>query len=401
MEKVDIAVVGGGIVGLAVARDLINRNLGKVMVLEKEPRVGDHQSGHNSGVLHAGLYYKPGSLKAKTCRAGKRAMESFCQAENIPWERCGKVVVATHEAELSRLKTLAEKGRANGVELSEIDSQQIREIEPHAAGIAGLFVAETGIVDYRQVCDRLAQIIREQGGMVECRRGLQGVIEQGTTLRLQTSQGEIETASLINCAGLYSDQVYRMCGGTSTIRIVPFRGEYYELKPSSHHLVRNLIYPVPDPAFPFLGVHFTRMVAGGVECGPNAVLAMAREGYTWKHWNVRELMGTLCFSGFQKLAMKYYRMGAGEMWRSLNKGAFVKALQRLLPSLQSSDLMPGRAGVRAQAVGADGALIDDFLFERSAHAVHVLNAPSPAATASLAIAEHVVNTFLESSASVS
>jgi L-2-hydroxyglutarate oxidase len=394
MENWNVTVVGAGIVGLATARELLLRGHGPILVLEKEPRVAAHQSGHNSGVIHSGLYYKPGSLKAMTCRRGKGMMEAFCQNFGVPWEMCGKIVVATSDEELPRLATLAERGQANGVQMTPIDASQIRELEPHAAGIRGLHVPETGIVNFSRVCEKLMEWIGTQGGRIDLKRGFLSAREDGKQLAVETTQGRVLTNSLINCGGLYCDHVFRDCGGGSPpMRIVPFRGEYYDLKPACHALVRNLIYPVPDPAFPFLGVHFTRMAEGGVECGPNAVLALAREGYGWTKVRPSELLSTVTYTGFLTMARRYFRMGVGEMWRSVHKGAFVRALQKLLPEIRSEHLVPGRAGVRAQAVAPDGGLVDDFLIRRSPRAVHVLNAPSPAATASLAIAEHVVDAF--------
>ena len=391
-EVYDTVVIGGGIVGLAVAHRLSSQGH-RTIVLEKEPRVAMHQSGRNSGVLHSGLYYKPGSLKATTCRTGKAAMEKFCQEEAIPWERCGKVVVATSESELSRLQILKERGRANGVELIEIDRQQLLELEPQAGGIAALHVPETGIASFGKVCERLREKIHQEASVVDTKRKFLGAKSIHGRLTVETSTGPVVTAGLVNCAGLHCDTVFRECGGNSNMRIIPFRGEYYDLKPTSYSLVRNLIYPVPDPSLPFLGVHFTRMAEGGVECGPNAVLALAKEGYSWRVVNFRELFGTLGFPGFRKMSRAYLRTGFEEVRRSLSKPAFVKALQRLLPNIRSEHLVPGRAGVRAQAVRNDGVLVDDFLIERTEHAIHVLNAPSPAATASLAIADYVLNEY--------
>ncbi len=330
-ESWDIVVVGGGIVGLAVAHELASSRAGRVLVLEKEPKVGMHQTGRNSGVLHAGLYYKPGSLKATTCRLGKAMMEAFCEQEKLPWERCGKVVVATREEELPRLQALAERGRANGVEFTEIDERQIRELEPYAAGIAGLHVTETGITDYATISRRLAERIGMFEGSVQTQRGLMGIKTVGSSLALQTTQGTVACDHLINCAGLHCDRVYQMCGGQSQVRIVPFRGEYYELRPEKHHLVRNLIYPVPDPAFPFLGVHFTRMVLGGVECGPNAVLALAREGYNWTTIRPTELWQTLTYAGFRKLALKYLKTGTAESLAIIEQGGVCQSVAAIDP----------------------------------------------------------------------
>jgi L-2-hydroxyglutarate oxidase len=388
----DFLVVGGGIVGLATAMSLQERfRQASVVVVEAEPRVGMHQSGHNSGVLHSGIYYKPGSDKALCCRAGKAKMEAFCDQHAIAWDRCGKVVVATEADELPRLDRIAARAAENGVVAHRIDTDQLRELEPAAAGLAGLHVPETGIVDYRRVCQQMASVTAARGGTLALKFAVTAIEPRSTTLIVTSHRGEsIECGQLINCAGLQSDRVCRLAGGNPAVRIVPFRGEYYELTPQSQSLCRNLIYPVPDPSFPFLGVHFTRMIGGGVECGPNAVLALSRAGYRWSQINLKDMASTLSFGGFRKLARKHWRMGAGEVHRSLRKAAFVKALQKLIPAIRAADLQPGRAGVRAQAVTAEGELFDDFLIEQSEHAVHVLNAPSPAATASLAIAEKIV-----------
>ena len=395
MNCSDVTIVGGGIVGLATAMQLQSRHSDlQIQVVEAEGSVGRHQSGHNSGVLHSGIYYKPGSKKASNCRVGKSAMEAFCTEQGIPWDRCGKVIVATDEAEVSRLDRIAERALANGVAFERIDTDQLRELEPAAAGIAALHVPETGIVNYLHVCKRMAEIVESRNGSIELKFKLARVDTTSGGLRLRDIKGQtLECGQMINCAGLQSDRVCKMSGVETKIKVVPFRGEYYELAESSESLCRNLIYPVPDPSFPFLGVHFTRMVGGGVECGPNAVLALSRAGYRWRDISPRDLLDTLSFHGFRSLAAKHWRMGVGEMHRSLSKQAFVTALQKLIPSIRSSDLIPGRAGVRAQAVTPEGTLVDDFMIERSDRAIHVLNAPSPAATASIAIADHVVDLF--------
>jgi L-2-hydroxyglutarate oxidase len=389
----DVVIVGGGIVGLATAMSIQDRFADlRVTVVETEGRVSQHQSGHNSGVLHAGLYYKPGSRKAVLCRAGKVAMEEFCQRHSIPWDRCGKVVVATSEEEIPRLDQIAGRAIENGVGFERIDAKQLNDLEPSAAGFAALHVPETGIVNYRSVCEMMAKIIRDQGGEIRLNFRVIKIAVNGPSVELKSHDGSMISADrMINCGGLNSDRVCRMAGVEPDVKIVPFRGEYYELLPSSESLCRNLIYPVPDPSFPFLGVHFTRMIDGGVECGPNAVLALAREGYSWTDIRMGDLAETLGYQGFRTLAMKYWRTGLGEMHRSLRKSAFVTALQKLIPSIRSSDLKPGRAGVRAQAVTKEGNLVDDFLIQKNDRAVHVLNAPSPAATASLAIANHIVD----------
>jgi len=387
----ELGIVGGGIVGLSTAVQWLKQHPGqRVVVLETEAEVGRHQSGHNSGVLHSGLYYKPGSLKATLCRAGKLEMEQFCQEHGVLFDRCGKVVVATNEAELDRLDDIERRGIENGVELRRINSDELRRLEPAAAGVAALHVPEAGIVDYGKVCLAMRRVIESSGSSVLTNSRVDAIQPRGGGLRLRFGKSEVEVAKMVNCAGLQCDRVLRLAGGSTTTRIIPFRGEYYDIIESRQSLCRNLIYPVPDPSFPFLGVHFTRMIGGGVECGPNAVLALAREGYRWRDVRPVDLFDTLSFRGFRKLAAVHWRMGAGEIWRSVNKQAFVAALQKLLPSIRAADLTPGRAGVRAQAVDVTGNLVDDFLIERTENAIHVLNAPSPAATASLAIARKIL-----------
>jgi L-2-hydroxyglutarate oxidase len=384
-----IVIVGGGIVGLATAWRLSDRDDVEVVVLEKEDAVAQHQTGRNSGVLHSGIYYKPGSLKATNCRAGKLEMESFCEAEGIAYERCGKVIVAVDERELPALERIHERGIANGVACERIGPDRLREIEPHVAGIAAIHVPEAGIVDYRGVCDRLAAILRERGHEVRLGARVLRIRSGGSRRVVETTAGELDADLVVNCGGLHCDRIARASGVASGPRIVPFRGEYYVLKPEATHLCRHLIYPVPDPNFPFLGVHFTRMVEGGVECGPNAVLAFAREGYTFGTVDLRDLVETLGYGGFHRLALKHWRSGLGEMWRSLSKAAFVKSLQRLVPEIRSEQIVPAPAGVRAQAVNRDGSMVDDFQILEAEGVVHVLNAPSPAATASLNIGRHV------------
>jgi L-2-hydroxyglutarate oxidase len=391
-QRYDSIIIGAGIVGLATAWKLQRAQPDcRVAVIEAEDHVAAHQSGHNSGVIHSGIYYKPGSRKALNCRRGKAELEAFCEEFHVPWDRCGKVVVATSREELDSLDSIAERATANGVEFRRINTDELREFEPHAAGIAALHVPETGIVDYKVVCRRLADQIRQAGGQLYFGAAVREIRAGARSMTVTDRRGtRREAGMLINCGGLQSDRVCRMAGLQPDVKIIPFRGEYYELAPHAESLVKNLIYPVPDPAFPFLGVHFTRMIAGGVECGPNAVLALAREGYDWSKVRVGDLADTFGFAGFRKLALKHWRMGLGEMHRSLSKAAFVKALQRLMPCLKSSDLVRGRAGVRAQAVGPDGALVDDFKIQSTDNAIHVLNAPSPAATASLAIADDIL-----------
>lgn len=389
----DVAIVGGGIVGLATALALSRRAPGlKLVILEKEHAVGTHQTGRNSGVLHAGLYYRPGSLKARLCVEGKRRMEAFCQEHGVPYERCGKVVVATEERELPVLQQLFERGSANGVPgLELIGPGRLRELEPEAAGLAALYSPGTGIVDFRQVAAAMARLLAVRGVQVLTGARVLGVRRSDREAQVETTAGAVACRLLVNCAGLYSDVVARLAGDDPGVRIVPFRGEYYLLRPERRGLVRNLIYPVPDPALPFLGVHFTRMVSGEVEAGPNAVLALAREGYSWGRLNARELWGTLRYAGFRAVARRYWRTGLYEMWRSLSQRAFVASLRRLVPAVTTQDVVRGGAGVRAQAVAPDGRLLDDFHIVEAPRAVHVLNAPSPAATSSLAIGDYVAD----------
>ena len=391
-ETFDVAVVGGGIVGTATAMALLRRRPLALVVLEKEPRLAAHQTGNNSGVIHSGLYYKPGSLKARNCTAGREALYAFCTERGIPFERCGKVVVATGEEQLGVLEELRRRGEANGLSgLRRLGPEEIRGLEPHAAGIAGLFVPQTGIVDYTLVTEAYGEEIRRRGGEVVLEAPVRRIVRDGDGLVLETGRGEVRCRFLVNCAGLHSDRVAHMAGAETGVRIVPFRGEYYKLVPERHELVRNLIYPVPDPEFPFLGVHFTRKIGGGVEAGPNAVLAFKREGYTRWSFSARDLLDALGSGGFWRMAHRYWTMGAGEYWRSWNKGAFVRALRALMPEITSADLAPGGVGVRAQALDPDGTLVDDFRIVGAERQIHVLNAPSPAATASIAIGESIAD----------
>lgn len=396
MQTCDTLIVGGGIVGLATAYRLLERYPDKkVIVLDKEAEVAHHQTGHNSGVLHSGIYYKPGSLKAINCREGKKAMEAFCAAENIDYEICGKVIVALDDSELPALNRIFERGQANGVNCQMIDRDRLGELEPHAAGIKAIHVPEAGIVNYRQVCQRMAKRIEERGSKVVLNARVTGIQIRDNRVIVESTAGEFEAPVMVNCAGLQCDRVTKLGGQQPDAKIIPFRGEYFELKPSVHHLCRNLIYPVPDPNFPFLGVHFTRMIEGGVECGPNAVLAFAREGYKKTDINVGDLFESLTYSGFLRMAAKYWRMGAGEMWRSISKAAFVRALQRLLPEIKAEHLVTAPAGVRAQAVSPDGSMVDDFLIQKHDRIINVGNAPSPAATASLNIGKTIVDYLAE------
>jgi len=382
----DVAVIGGGIVGLATAMALCRDHRRSVVVLEAEHELAAHQSGRNSGVIHAGLYYKPGSLKARNCVEGREAMYRFCAEHGIRAERCGKLVTATEERELPRLDELERRGRANGLEgLERLGPEAIREREPHAAGVAGLWVPQTGIVDYGRVTRAMADVVREAGGEIQTDARVHGCRPLSDGILVESVRGELFCRSLVNCAGLQSDRVARACGVDPGVAIVPFRGEYYELAPARGALVRNLIYPVPDPAFPFLGVHFTRTPAGAVEAGPNAVLALKREGYRAADVRLRDLVEMGRFAGFWRMCRQHWRTGLVEMHRSISKRAFVQALRKLVPEVGPDDVRYLRAGVRAQAVGPGGALLDDFHLIEAPRSVHVLNAPSPAATASITI----------------
>ncbi len=388
----DIAVIGGGIIGTATAMRLATEhpNL-KVGIVEKETQVAEHQSGHNSGVIHSGIYYAPGSLKAQNCVTGAAEMKQFCDENGIQYDLCGKVIVATSEAELPRLDELHRRGTANGVPgLEMIDQARLRELEPQAAGIRALYSPATGIIDYTQVTKAYVRHFENAGGQLLLGARVSDIAQRGAFTYLTTSKGEVEARHLINCAGLYSDVVARMMGFDFDLRIIPFRGEYYFLTPEARRLVKGLIYPVPDPELPFLGVHFTRTIHGNVEAGPNAVLAMAREGYTKTTFNPRESAWTLSYPGFWTMARKYWKTGAHEIYRSARKPVFTKALQRLVPSLRESDLTTGGAGVRAQAVDSKGKLIDDFRIVEGQNSIHVLNAPSPGATSSLSISRGIV-----------
>ncbi|MCK6447460.1 MAG: L-2-hydroxyglutarate oxidase [Planctomycetes bacterium] len=396
MERADVLIVGGGIVGLATAERATRRWPGvRVIVLEKEARVAAHQTGHNSGVIHSGLYYKPGSLKARNCRRGKRMLEEFCREERLPFELCGKVVIATDESEVPRLEKLHERGRANGVDCERISLERLKELEPHVVGVAALHVPETGIVDYPAVCVRLVELVVRRGGAVTTNARVTALRREASATVVVTSQGEFAARVVVNCAGLHSDRIARLDRGERPARIVPFRGEYWELAPEAAHLCKHLIYPVPDPSFPFLGVHYTRMIKGGVECGPNAVLALAREGYTWRDVDLADLWDTLSYPAFWKLAAKHGRTGSMEVWRSLSKRAFTRSLQKLIPEVREEHLRPAHAGVRAQALAPDGALVDDFLIEKGERWLSVCNAPSPAATSSLSIGETLVDELAE------
>ncbi|MPZ48712.1 MAG: L-2-hydroxyglutarate oxidase [Dehalococcoidia bacterium] len=388
----DIAIIGGGILGIATAMQTAAKHPRlRIAVFEKEPRIAAHQTGHNSGVIHSGIYYAPGSLKAKNCVGGAEALKRFADENGIKYELCGKVIIATTEEELPRLQELHRRGVANGVQgLEVIDRSRINEIEPNAAGIRGLYSPNTGIIDFTEVTRAYAAKFEQTGGEIKLDTRVEDIIERAGGVILQTSQGEIQASHLINCAGLYADVIAKMMGAAEDLRIVPFRGEYYELRPEAHSLIRGLIYPVPNPEFPFLGVHFTKRVNGTMEAGPNAVLAFAREGYTKTTFDPRESFDALGYGGFWTMARKYWKTGLHEIYRSFSKQAFTKALQRLVPSIREEDLIGGGSGVRAQAVASDGKLLDDFRIVESANAIHVLNAPSPGATASLAISAGIL-----------
>jgi L-2-hydroxyglutarate oxidase len=389
----DTLIIGGGLVGLATAYRLLEGSRPpRVTLLEKEPQVGAHQSTHNSGVLHAGLYYRPGSVKARLAVSGIRQMVAFCRAEGVAHTICGKLVVATAPQELPRLDELLRRGLANGLQgLRKLEPPEFRRLEPHAAGLAAVHVPEEGIVDYAQVCERLARRIQERGGAIVTGAEVTRLARPGQTWVAHTPRGEYAAEFLINCAGLHCDRVAALAGEAREVRIVPFRGEYYQLGRSSQGLVRNLIYPVPDPLFPFLGVHFTRLVQGGVEAGPNAVLAFAREGYTFWTINGRDLVDAVAFPGLWRFLRRYPAMVKTELVQSLSQARFCRSLQRLVPELRPEDLVRGGAGVRAQAMSPAGELVQDFCLVRRANALHVLNAPSPAATASLAIGQEIVS----------
>jgi (S)-2-hydroxyglutarate dehydrogenase len=393
-KRYNVIIVGGGIVGLAVGLEITRRfpQL-RLLLLEKEEHVGQHQSGHNSGVIHSGIYYKPGSLKAKLCVAGAQAMVEFCRENGIPHQVCGKVIVATHPEELSRLEELQRRGEANGLTgLRSIGPEELHEIEPHARGLRAIVVPSTGITDYGAVCDKYAELITSRGGSVCTSREVLKIRRMADEITVETNQGEYCATSLINCAGLFSDRISRMAGDDPQLMIVPFRGEYYDLVPSRASLVKALIYPVPDPRFPFLGVHFTRRISGRVDAGPNAVLAFRREGYRRTDFTLRDVSSSLAFPGFWRMVRKNWRSGMDEFQRSFSKRAFVRSLQRLIPEVQDQDLVPGASGVRAQALTRRGTLVDDFHFVPSGRMLHVLNVPSPAATASLLIGRTIVET---------
>ncbi len=392
----DFVVIGGGIVGLSTARALLGRHPGaRLAVLEKEGGWARHQTGHNSGVIHSGIYYKPGSLKARFCLEGARVLVEFCRERGIDYEVCGKIIVATEPAELQLLDDLHERGLKNGLAVEKLDPKQLKEAEPHASGLAALSVPSTGIVDYTRVARAFATLVEEKGGQLLTGTAVQGVSEGGHVVEVRTNRGLIRARTLVNCAGLHSDRVARLCGVDPGTKIVPFRGEYYELRSEKRYLVKNLIYPVPNPNFPFLGVHFTRSVEGMVEAGPNAVLGLAREGYKKTDFVLKDFVEELTYPALWRLARTNWRTGVGEIHRSLSKKAFVRGLQKLVPEVREGDIVPIAAGVRAQALTGEGKLVDDFLISEGENSIHVLNAPSPAATASIPIGEEIARRTVE------
>jgi len=390
----DMAIIGAGILGLATAMELLSRSPAlRLIVLEKEPAIAQHQTGHNSGVIHSGIYYAPGSLKARLCVTGRAKLLAFCDAHAIPYDLCGKVIVATDAEELSRLDQLAERGRVNGVSALEmIGPERLRELEPHAVGIKALYSPATGIVDFSRVARAYAWEVTEHGGEIRTNHAVTAITQRDGYNRNETSAGDVTARWIISCAGLEADRIARITGAPRTPQIVPFRGDYYVLRPERRDWVNGMIYPVPDPRFPFLGVHFTRRMDGAIWLGPNAVLAFAREGYRRRDVNVRDLTEIVRYRGFRNLARRYWRTGIDELYRDFRKAAFLTALQRYMPELRMVDLLPGPSGVRAQALGEDGALVDDFVVNVEGGALHVRNAPSPAATSSLAIGALIVDT---------
>ncbi len=387
----DSIVIGGGIVGLSTAMALLRSNPDlQIAVLEKENTWSQHQTGHNSGVIHSGIYYKPGSLKAKLCRTGSQSMVQFCQEHGIAHEVCGKVIVATEPKELPFLENIYQRGLANGIEVAKLTAEEVKEIEPHVNCIAGIRVFSTGIADYKQVCRKYAELIELLGGELYLNTKVEKIVESSNTQIIETNNGIFETRNLINCAGLHSDRIAKLNQVNPQAQIVPFRGEYYELKPEKRYLVKHLIYPVPNPNFPFLGVHFTRMIDGNIHAGPNAVLSLKREGYNKTDFDFKDFAEVMTYPGFWKLAFKHADEGIQEMIRSFSKAAFVRSLQKLIPEVQADDLVPSHAGVRAQALMNDGSLVDDFLIIRTKNSIHVCNAPSPAATSSLEIGKAIV-----------
>lgn len=390
----DVVVIGGGIVGSATALQILKKKNVKLLLIETEKDFALHQTGNNSGVIHSGLYYKPDSLKAKNCALGRELMYNFCAENNISHERCGKLVVATDECEIPKLDELERRGQLNGLKnILRLNKDELKNYEPHINGIEGLFVHETGIVNYKLVTDAMIKLIQSLGGEIKLETKFLSCKKHNGRLIIRTTDNDFETKFLINCAGLYSDRVAKNCGVEPSVKIIPFRGEYYTIKSEKNFLVKNLIYPVPDPRFPFLGVHFTRMIEGGIEAGPNAVLAFKREGYSFFNFSLKDFSETIFYPGFWKMAGKYWKMGSEEMKHSLSKKLFTRSLQKLIPEIHEDDLQVGGAGVRAQAVEKNGNLIDDFVFVEAENMIHTLNAPSPAATASLSIGLTIAGRF--------
>jgi L-2-hydroxyglutarate oxidase len=396
MNRYDFIIIGGGIVGLSLGLKIGQRYpQARIAVLEKEKRIAFHQTGNNSGVIHSGIYYKPGSLKARLCRSGSQSMVEFCQQHDIDHEVCGKVIIATAEQERPLLENLYQRGLENGLAVTRLTREEVSEIEPHVHCLAGIYVPTTGIVNYKQVCQKYADLIRNQGGEIFCNTRVEKITETTEGHYLETNHAAFETRFMINCGGLHSDRIARLAKVNPGAKIVPFRGEYYELTPEKRHLVKGLIYPVPNPDFPFLGVHFTRMIDGSVHAGPNAVLSFKREGYRKTDFDLQDFTEVMAYPGFWKLAIKHADEGIQEMIRSFSKAAFVRSLRRLIPEVQAEDLVPTHAGVRAQALMENGQLVDDFLLIPGHHSIHVCNAPSPAATSSLEIAQAVLETLPE------
>jgi len=388
----DAVIIGGGIVGTATALSLQQKGIKSVLVIEAEKNLAEHQTGHNSGVIHSGAYYKPGSLKAKLCSEGRELLYSFCKQHDILHERCGKIIVATEKNEIPVLNEIEKRGIANGLKnIKRLNKEEIKEYEPYASGEEGLLIHETGIVDYIGVTNKFRDLIIENEGEVLTSCKFLNVVNPSNRLVVETTKGDFNCKLLINCAGLQSDRIAKKCGLNPNVKIIPFRGEYYKIKKEKEYLVKNLIYPVPDPKFPFLGVHFTRMIKGGIEAGPNAVLAFKRNGYTYKDISLKDISEMLLFPGFWKMAKQHYAMGINEFRRSFSKSLFVKALQKLVPSIEDDDIVPGGSGVRAQALDKNGKLVDDFRIIETEKQVHVLNAPSPAATASLSIGKYIAD----------
>lgn len=392
----DYIIIGGGIVGLSVGKAILDKfPNAKVLVLEKEAEVANHQTGHNSGVIHSGIYYKPGSYKAKFAKAGNESMKQFCEEHNINYENCGKVIVATSEEEIPTLENLYKRGLDNGLDVKLLNKEQLKEKEPYVNGLKGIFVPSAGIVDYKQVSRKLAELIKERNGEVLTNQEVKAIDESQGEVVVETNHKTFRGKFLINCAGLHSDRVARMAGYKIDMKIFPFRGEYYYLNEKKHYLVKNLIYPVPDPNFPFLGVHFTRMINGGVDVGPNAVPGFKREAYKKTSFDLKDFLEIATFPGYWKLGLKYYKVGLTEIVRSFSKKLFVKNAQRLIPDITEEDLTPAPAGVRAQALQVDGTLVDDFVIIKGKNSIHVCNAPSPAATAALEIGKEIVKRIVE------